>query len=331
MKICVWYETTEKPYGGANSFLKGLSKQLSEMGHEVISRPNQSADVILINSWTCGVGKRLTHGMAARLKRYGNLSYFHIFYQYLKSFLGEGRGKRQPIIHRLDGIAALYGRHDDSDEAQIKINRFSDYTIFQSVFCKKSFSNLGVSHQNSMVIHNGADGSLYYPDRTMKRLIGNLKVLAVSWSNNPNKGFSTLEGIASLSNVDLTFIGNWCDSIPQGNVRVLGPRKGSEIAEMMRQSDILIHAAENDTCPNVVLEGLASGLPVLYRDSGGTAELAKEYGVPIFADIEKSISEIIENYKCLREKILDNLYLFSVEYSAKKYLNVFEELRKQNL
>jgi len=326
VKICIWYETTDKPYGGANSFLKSLANELKKMGHEVIDRPNSPVDVLLVNSWTYGVGKRLSFRMVAKVKKYGGLSWSDIIRQSL--FAGDKK-KIGSIIHRLDGVAALYGRKDDADSIQIRINQLTDYTIFQSEFCRQSFASLGVKPQKSAVIKNGVDGELYYPERSVRALTGTMKALAVSWSNNPKKGFSNLVEIASRPGIDLTFIGNWCASIPQGDIKVLGTMTAPEIAGIMRRCDIFVHPAENDTCPNVVLEALASGLPILYRDSGGTAELAKGYGVPIASDnISQSLNEIRERYTDIREKIFADLQMFSIKHAAEKYLEVFEEIKK---
>lgn len=323
MKISLWYSITDGPWGGANSFIKALSNQLIEKGCEVFFEPKPSSDIILINSWMYGPGKFLTPKMVKGVRKYGTQ---HFLNKIL--FLLGRRGKTPPIIHRLDGIAALYGRADNSDEIQIKINKMTDFTIFQSEFCRKSFASYGVCPQKSMVIHNGVDDKVYYPDRSERKPTKTLKALAVSWSNNPKKGFSTLVEIAAISDIEVTFIGNWCNSIPQRNVKVIGTKTSSEIAEIMRESDILIHPAENDPCPNVVLEALASGLPVLYRDSGGTAELSKGYGVPIRAnDLKGSLNEIRERYSELREKILANRYQFSIKRAAEQYLKVFEESR----
>jgi hypothetical protein len=41
---------------------------------------------------------------------------------------------------------------------------------------------------------------------------------------------------------------------------------------------VFVNLSENDPCPNVVTEALASGLPVLYRDSGGVRELVGDCG-----------------------------------------------------
>ncbi len=329
MKISIWYEVTNRPWGGANSFLKALTGHLIKGGHYVYLNPNPEADVILINSWMSGQGKCLSERMVSEVKKYGDISFIRKIFPFAGYLHTRGRNEGTPIIHRLDGIVSLYGRFGNADDLQIKINRLTDYTVFQSEYCRKSFSGFNVKPHNSSVIHNGVDNSLYFPTKGPKNLGSALKALAVSWSNNPKKGFATLVDFADMPNVDLTFVGNWCDSIPQGQVKLVGIKTASEISEIMRQSDILVHAAEIDTCPNVVLEALASGLPILYKDSAGTAELAKGYGVPIFNDIKSSVEEIKDKYLELRNKILDDLHLFSIEYIADKYLKVFEAIQKK--
>ncbi len=326
MKICIWYKTTNRPWGGSNSFLKSLATQFCKKGHVLINRPHISADVILINSWTLGAGRLLSPKMIIDFKKYGTVAHYHKYFPFVHLFRQKEK-KYLPLIHRLDGIAALYGRFDKADVIQFEINKLTDYTIFQSEFCRQSFLKFNVTPQNSTVIYNGVDNSIYFPAKKPKGLGQTLKALAVSWSSNPKKGFETLVNVADLSNIELTFIGNWCNSIQPGKIKLLGVKTASEIAEVMRQNDIFIHAAENDPCPNVVLEALASGLPILYKDSGGTTELARNYGLPILSDINESIEEIKDKYVDLRIKVLHDLHLFSIEYAANKYLKVLEEVK----
>ena len=48
---------------------------------------------------------------------------------------------------------------------------------------------------------------------------------------------------------------------------------------LYKSSDVFLHPSENDNCPNVVLEAMSSGLPIIYHNSGGTPEIASDYGV----------------------------------------------------
>ena len=55
----------------------------------------------------------------------------------------------------------------------------------------------------------------------------------------------------------------------------------------MRRADLLLHTKYNDPCPTVVLEAMASGLPVVYSASGGVPELVgEEAGVGIPAPFD---------------------------------------------
>ena len=117
MKISLWYEIIRQQWGGANSFLKSLAEELTRRGHSIFSHPKPFVDVILINSWMRGSRKKLSASMVQKIRRYGSTSPLHGIVD-LKYFFSGRSIKRPPLVHRVDGIAALYGRNDGSDDIQ---------------------------------------------------------------------------------------------------------------------------------------------------------------------------------------------------------------------
>jgi len=72
-------------------------------------------------------------------------------------------------------------------------------------------------------------------------------------------------------------------------IDLLGPYTRDSAPALMRRADLLLHPKYNDPCPTVVLEAMASGLPVVYSASGGVPELVGEdagVGVPAPLDWE---------------------------------------------
>ena len=61
-----------------------------------------------------------------------------------------------------------------------------------------------------------------------------------------------------------------------GNVDVLGPR--DDIRDLMVSADLLIHPARNEAAGNVLIEALATGLPVLVSGNCGFAGIIAEAG-----------------------------------------------------
>ena len=73
-------------------------------------------------------------------------------------------------------------------------------------------------------------------------------------------------------------------------IDLLGPYTRGSAPALMRSADLLLHPKYNDPCPTVVLEAMASGLPVVYSASGGVPELVGEdagVGVPAPLDWER--------------------------------------------
>ncbi|MBI4349618.1 MAG: glycosyltransferase family 4 protein [Elusimicrobia bacterium] len=192
------------------------------------------------------------------------------------------------VVHRVDGAAADYGRDPAADRAQSRVDRLTDLTIFQSSYCRHSTrEKFPVIRTDGPVIHNPVDVEVFRPDgkRAPLPAFGGPRVCAVTWSTNPRKGAGAVYALAqALPEIQFVLCGRFEDPPTTANVVVRGILDAPELAATLRSCDVLVTFAENEACPNVVLEALASGLPVLYRDSGATAELVADCGYPVTLD-----------------------------------------------
>ena len=103
--------------------------------------------------------------------------------------------------------------------------------------------------------------------------------------------------IGEFENVEVTFVGNWNHEIDHKKVIMHKPMNQVNLSRFYRENHILLFPSKNESCPNTVLEALSSGLPILYHESGGTPEIAKNYGVPINTeDYVESLEKIKNNY-----------------------------------
>ncbi len=82
------------------------------------------------------------------------------------------------------------------------------------------------------------------------------------------------------------------------NSRWLGGRPHSEVAELMRRSDVLVLPSLDDAYPLVTMEAMASGLPVVVSDRCGTAELITE-GVDGFVVPAGSVRALVQAIESL--------------------------------
>ena len=239
------------------------------------------------------------------------------------------------VVQRVDGSGRDYGRFDDADDRQARVNMLADLTVFQSRYCRFSASQkYKVIQQDGPVIYNPVDLEVFTPEGPTKAVEGEIKVCVASFSTNRMKGTWKVESLAR-SNPDITFV--LCGRFPQlpdlANIKMVGYLGRDEIAATMRSCDVFLHLAENDPCPNVVIEALASGLPVIYRDSGGTPELVGEGGLSATDDtFREALVHVIDRREELsnaaRSRAVEH---FSPDRIFPKYLTAIAEAKRRPL
>lgn len=316
--VLILYDTVESgTSGGANSFVLGLKQILSRSRYIDLVEDISSAQVVLTISARYGDSKSLKPYMMRNVVSGRMLRHPYGF------FYGK---KRKKIIHRLNGLGRIYGRKDNLDDLQIKINSYADVTVFQSEYCRDIFSQVGVIPQKKIIIGNGANPD-WFKLKPVCAPGSVIKIIGCSWSNNLNKGFDVLVEWSNLKNVEVSFVGRWPERIEAGKVRLLGSMHQKDFAEVLKLNDLLLYPSQNDACPNVVYEALASGLPVVYHPSGGTPEICRKtlFGEPLRDNPQETLERILDRYHETSERIRDHSEEFFITHAAKMYEKIFLE------
>ena len=188
------------------------------------------------------------------------------------------------VAQRVDGSAVDYGSIAAADREQARVNLLADLTIFQSEYSRYSTrEKFKVVAQDGPVIYNPVDVIRFRPDGvTLDLPAGQPRVACAAWSMNRRKG-TWLVGELAEAHPAVRFVlcGRFDGTVDRPNVVRLGHLDRDGMATALRSCDAFLNLSENDPCPNVVLEAMASGLPVLYRRSGGVPELVGDAGIAI--------------------------------------------------
>ena len=263
-RICIPIDV--KPQGGMYTFVGNMRRWLDRHGWPYTSDIDAEYDVLFVNSWV------IAPQAVRRVK---------------------AAKPRVTVAHRLDGAAIDYGSNPASDRVQARVNLYADVTIFQSEYSKFSTrEKFKVIAHDGPVIYNPVDVEQFTPVGTRRELpAGVPRIACASWSVNRRKGTWQIDELAAR-HPDALFVlcGRFDAVADRPNIVRLGHLTRDGMAEALRSCDVFLNLSENDPCPNVVLEALASGLPVLYRPSGGVPELVGDCGAPI--DVETFASAL---------------------------------------
>ena len=218
------------------------------------------------------------------------------------------RGAR--LVVNQNGVAypAWYGegwQHENAPMASLL--EMADHVFYQSAFCKLSADRfVGRRDGPWEVLFNAVDTRRFAPAPTAER--ATLTVLLGGSQDSWYRVDTALHVIAALvargTNVQLHVTGRlrWApqplETRRQADARArelgiadrvafLGPYNQVDAPGLFRRADLLLHTKYNDPCPAVVIEAMASGLPIVYSRSGGVPELVgADAGIGIEAPLD---------------------------------------------
>ena len=213
--------------------------------------------------------------------------------------------------------------------------------VYQGEFCREAYEKfLGVKKTNACIL-NGAN-----PNEFGRRGNGNFFLANCKW--RPHKRLPTIVKAFELANkkgldADLVVLGVKKDMGFHTDVPRVDVKKwvdGNEaMSNMLSHAISTIHLSWLDWCPNAMVESAVAGCPVIYTDSGGSAQVGKGVGIPIkdtqwcfdlvdlYSPPDLDIEEIADAMiKIKKEGYEVDASHLNIEKTAKKYLDFFERL-----
>lgn len=182
-------------------------------------------------------------------------------------------------------------------------------TVAVSTALKDRLLALGVSKEKLHVFRNGVDLERFLPlpkDRCKEKLdVGRCVLLSVGNLIELKGHDLVIRALEHLPECELMIVGegDLRESLQSlagqvgvaGRVRFLGAVPQSELVDIYNASDMLVLASSNEGMPNVVLESLACGTPVVATNVGGIPEVvcSPEAGVVVQErDVESIVTGI---------------------------------------
>lgn len=321
------YRHIDKPWGGANTFIRALHADLTESGQfSVASSIDDDYDVLFMNQLGTGPGG------GSRLMPL----------QRVRELTGRTRwsSRRKPTGRKLIVRAVNLNQHAFSmgprnltigwwrDRNTIALLNMADISIFQSAYQREFFVEAGYRADNGVVIHNGAGQSFWVHTPPHPPLDGPLRLLSSTASPRASKRHDLIAQLSLLDGVDVSHLGAWPEGLDTGRVRLLGIRPREDIIAAMAQCHFFLHPAVKDPCPNSVFEAVCAGLPVIYNPGpGSSTEIVGTCGLALDEqNLAATVALARQQLDALRSEVLSSRWRFSIGHAAARYREVFEHL-----
>lgn len=195
------------------------------------------------------------------------------------------------------GFPAWAGRNSAVVNKEMsRLARLADFIIYQSDFCKQSAEKyLLVSETKpSAILLNPVDLETFAPSSNPPPF-SRVRLLTAGTHNQAERVTLPVEALSILRKrgleAQLTIAGELRWKNAQTELRDLLEQRSlaryveikpsfsqEEAAKMLREHHVLLHMKYHDPCPTMVIEALASGIPVIGSVSGGMPQLVGDDG-----------------------------------------------------
>ncbi len=314
MKIAIGMHIQEGAFGGGNQFGKLLTQFLRDHGHSVFFDLQQpDLDLILMTD------PRTSMQSVA----FGPLQIMRYVHDINPSVL---------LVQRVNECDERKGTHG-LNQLLSAANQIMDYTVFISSWLEQLHKTQNDFTQNSSVIKNGADRSIFSYQR--KQLPTNRKIRLVThhWSANWSKGwdvYTHLDHLLSTTELgkrlEFTYIGNVPTQTPLRAVQVVPPKSGTELAQELHRHDMYITASLFEPAGMHHIEAALCGLPILFRMSGALPEYCRDYGISFNGpdDVLERLQKLLATYDHYAQRLAT--YPYDAQTMCEAYLSLFETL-----
>jgi len=202
------------------------------------------------------------------------------------------RRRGAAVVVNQDGVAYPGWAGERSEALNDRLRRVlhaADHVVYQSEFCRRA-ADLFLSPPPAAtceVLHNAVDTTVFTP--AAEAPTGGPVLLLGGDQTAAYRLETGLRTLALLPEARLLVTGTvfesgraLADELGLADRVLFSGRYAQRDAPgVYRRAHLLLHPKVNDPCPNVVLEALACGLPVVHSASGGTPELVGPAGVGV--------------------------------------------------
>lgn len=215
----------------------------------------------------------------------------------LRPLLWLARRRRAPVVLNQNGIGYPGWAGDSAEAFNRPLRRVlaaADHVLYQSEFCKRAADEfLGAPRGGWEILHNAVDVGQFVPAERPPSggpvlLLGGdqyqayrlelaLRTFALVRSAHPDARMLVTGRLLTDPEPLVRGFGL------SGGVEVAGRYAQRDAPSVFQRAHLLLHTKVMDPCPSVVIEAMASGLPVVYPKSGGVPELVGDdagIGVP---------------------------------------------------
>jgi glycosyltransferase involved in cell wall biosynthesis len=200
------------------------------------------------------------------------------------------RRRGAPVVVNQNGVAYPAWAGGDTERLNARLRRVlqsATHVVYQGEFCKQAADEfLGPPASSWEILPNAVDTDEFTPAQSPPD--GSPLVLLAGDQSQSYRLETALRTLALLPEARLLVTG----SVVGGEqligelgladrVDFAGRYAQRDAPALYRRAHVLLHPKVRDPCPNVVLEALACGVPVVHSASGGVPELVGDAGIGV--------------------------------------------------